>query len=107
MVEEGEVTPYQEAVVGITGGRTGQGVDHIQECNNTSRCVSSCAVLWGVGCCRVDTKSVGGGDFYISSKKIEQTLRICSKVCDRVMTTYYGLCTIYIAQGGAQVMHLV
>ena len=33
-------------------------------------------------------KTPGGEFFYISSKKNEQTLRVCSKVCDRVMTIY-------------------
>ena len=33
-------------------------------------------------------KTPGGEFVYISSKQNEQTLRVCSKVCNRVMTTY-------------------
>ena len=42
--------------------------------------------------------------FYISSKQIKQSLRIFSKVYDKIMTLSYGLCTIYTVSG-IYIMH--
>ena len=78
VVLEGEVALYQEAAVGITGGRNSRGVDPIQD-PGVQQCVAPCFILCcvvGCGLLQVDIKSVRGGVVYISFTEIEQTLRI-------------------------------
>ena len=47
----------------------------------------------------VGTLSIVDEVLCIGSKQIDQTLRICSEFCDRVITTYHGLRTSYTVSG--------